>query len=327
MIIFSSTPGDGVKASIIGEIYSWDAQDVVYMLSQADGNGLELWISSRGGDVDAAFAMRNALEAYPGDIVIHTAGVVASAALLLLCIPKAKVIAHNGSIFMMHLAASVFYANADEARKNAEVLDIFDAQIAKILSTRINLSEDAIHALMREENWFDSDKALEYGLVNELAGGEDKGLSAPLFNLNSDDADASESENGDDEMRNAITNISDRFSVVQDKLNAVLNKQDSDRAVSSASQSAVQAIASASQSACDNVKKETSACLDLLRNEFEKVREEIEANKQAYNEQRKEYLALNENLSRIYALEGGEMRYTVHQTRGTMEPEFKLNKP
>lgn len=177
----------GFGVSVIGAItndesfffYS-DAQEFTSALNEADGAPITLFIASPGGSLDAALAMRAALEGYNGAVEIHTAGIVASAATLLLCVKNAKVVAHSGSIFMIHKAAAQSYGNADDARKTAQMLDVCDSEIVKVYQTRVAKDEKEILKLLKSETWMTSAEAKELGLVDELS--DEPGVELPALN-------------------------------------------------------------------------------------------------------------------------------------------------
>lgn len=175
MIQFSQNTGGVCRIAVLGALSSEDGvfgysdhKEFSMALEAAGGVPVNIFISSPGGSLDAALAMRAALEAYDGRVEIHTAGIVASAATLLLCAKNAHVIAHSGSIFMVHQAAAQTYGNADDARKAAQMLDVCDEEIVRVYKTRINRDEKEIARMIRNETWMTSDEAKEIGLVDEI---------------------------------------------------------------------------------------------------------------------------------------------------------------
>jgi ATP-dependent Clp protease protease subunit len=188
MILYNQW-GDQNIISIFGSIEGgtdW-GDDVLLQnaLQQAGGNNIKIWLSSGGGDLNAAFAMRNMLENYIGEIEVHTFGLVASAAVLLLCAKNINSIAHQGSLFMIHQGASLTFGNKDEHIKAAEMLSLYDDQIKDILLNKINVSAKKLDQMIKSETWLSREYALEIGLINQIDN-SDKGFKEPAQMQNID---------------------------------------------------------------------------------------------------------------------------------------------
>lgn len=167
MIIFNAKPGNGCKVSITGPIFDWDSTDFESAVAQADGGPIEVWVNSNGGDLQAGFAIRNILAMYPGEVVVHAIGPVHSAASVAVCVKNAKIIAHNGSAFMIHRCSAYTDGNCEELRKTADVLEKLDDSLVAVYSERLKADEKQIRKMLSAETWLNPDEAVDLGLADE----------------------------------------------------------------------------------------------------------------------------------------------------------------
>jgi ATP-dependent protease ClpP protease subunit/vacuolar-type H+-ATPase subunit H len=323
MLIANKTE-NSVKISLIGEIMgdnAWmdsDAADFGLILAQADGAPLDLWVSSPGGSLDAAMAMRAMLAEYAGPITIHTAGRVASAATLLLCVPQARVIAHRGSIFMVHKAGMVSEGNADEMRKSADILDVCDDEIIKVYQIRLKCGEDELRDMMRAETWMRPEEAQAMGLVDEISAATSGGYVAELINPQPDRSE---------DIREAISAcLTPRIEAIQTGLTSISASGETRvRAIQNAAESAVSGIVEASAKSATEISAAGEAIGKVVAEQLQILRDEIAECRRSYNKQAEKYAALDEALSRVYALSGGDINFfTTHDEDRRAKP-FKLN--
>lgn len=127
-------------------------------------------ISSPGGSVDAGISGYNYLKGIPAEVTTWNFGSIDSIALILFCaggkrfaVPSARFLLHD---INTNMKPGTLGANdLDEARKT---IDMGRQIIAKIISTNtIKEAQDVEKALL-ETLVLDSQKAEEWGLVNEI---------------------------------------------------------------------------------------------------------------------------------------------------------------
>ena len=318
MLIANKTE-NAMQISVIGEIMGeneWTASDAAYMraiLDAAEGLPLSLWVSSPGGSLDAAMAMRAMLAAYEGGIEIHTAGIVASAATLLLCVPKAHVVAERGSGFMIHTARMGASGDAREMRKAADVLDVFDDEIMDVYKLRLKCGDDELRDLMAAETWLRSSDALELGLVDEIADATSGGYIAEP--RNPEPIPEAVSARLEPRIAALASGIAGLSAVGETRV----------QAINSAAEKAVSGITEASASAIAGIREAGESVAASVADELKAVRAELEATRRAYDEQAQKYRNLDEAISRAYALCGGDVAgFALHdEQRG--KSTFKLN--
>lgn len=322
-MLIASRNGDSVRLSIIGAITGeseWfvsDAAQLAAILAEADGAPLDVWVSSPGGDLDTAFSMRAQLADYSGNVSIKTAGLVASAATLLLCVPNATVTAQRGSTFMIHQASLVGVGNADEMRKCADVLDVCDDEIVKVYQIRMKCGEEEIREMLREETWLRPEDALGLGLVDEVASNGIAGFLAEPQN-----PEPAEPER----ITEAVSAcIAPRIEAIQNGLADIQTRGEKRvQAITDAASVAVSEIVDASDKTVANIVAVGEDVGKSLAGELQAIRDEIAECRRSYDKQAEKYAALDEAISRAYALAGGDLGCTVHdETRRAHG--FKLN--
>lgn len=317
MLIASKTQ-DAMQISVIGEIMGendWTASDAAYLrvaLDAAEGAPLSLWVSSPGGSLDAAMTMRAMLAAYEGGVEIHTAGIVASAATLLLCVPQAHVVAERGSVFMIHTARMGAAGDAREMRKAAGVLDACDDEIMGVYKLRLKCGDDELRDMMAAETWLRSADAERLGLVDSIADMTSGGYVAEPRNPDPlPDAVSARLTPRIDAICSGISNLSAAGETRATALNSAVEKAVS--GIVDVSDKTVAGIADASEHASAAIAEELKA-----------VRAELAEARAAYAESAKKYSALDAALSRVYALSGGDLGCALHDEQ-RFRDEFKLN--
>lgn len=129
---------------------------------------IHLRVKSPGGSVFAARAMEQAIREHPSRIVTHVDGLAASAASFLI-LPSDEIIVAPGSFIMIHKAWTLAWGNEDELTKTAGLLGQIDASLAKSYATKTGQDEAAIAAWMKEETWFEAERAVELGFADRVA--------------------------------------------------------------------------------------------------------------------------------------------------------------
>ncbi len=325
-MLIASRNGDSVRLSIIGAItgesdwFASDAAQLAAVLAEADGAPLDVWVSSPGGDLDTAFAMRAQLADYKGPVSIKTAGMIASAATLLLCVPGATVTAQLGSTFMIHQASTIGAGNADEMRKCADVLDVCDDEIVKVYKIRMKCGEDEIRDMLKAETWMQSERAQELGLVDEV---ETLGVSGYLAEPRNPEPQPDIPE----ALGNAVSaRLVPRIEAIQTGLADISAKGESRaRAITDAASAAVSDIAEASGKTVATLTALSEDIGDALAKELQALRDEMAECRRSYDVQAQKYAALDEAISRAYALAGGDLGCTVHDEQMRRARGFKLN--
>lgn len=144
---------------------------------------INLRVNSPGGSVFAARAMEQALRAHKGKVVVHIDGLAASAATFI-AMAGDEVVMAKGAMFMIHKAWTGMWGNAEDLRKEAELLDKIDGTLAETYAEKTGKELAEISSWMAAETWFTAQEALDVGFATAIADNEAK---AGLWNLSAYD--------------------------------------------------------------------------------------------------------------------------------------------
>lgn len=144
---------------------------------------IHLRINSPGGSVFAARAMEQALRDHKGKVIVHIDGLAASAATFI-AMAGDEVIMAKGAMFMIHKAWTGMWGNANDLRKEADLLDKIDGTLADTYASKTGKELEQVAGWMADETWFTAAEALEHGFATSIAETEAK---ASVWNLSAYD--------------------------------------------------------------------------------------------------------------------------------------------
>ena len=133
-----------------------------------DAPVINLRINSPGGSVFAARAMEQALREHPAKVIAHIDGYSASAASFLMMAADEIVIA-SGAMVMIHKAWTGMWGNAEDLRKEADLLDKIDSTLVDTYAARTGADAKQIADWMAAETWFTAQEAVDAGFADSIA--------------------------------------------------------------------------------------------------------------------------------------------------------------
>lgn len=142
-------------------------QAFVKALNEITAPTIHLRVNSPGGSVFAARAMEQAIRQHTSKVIAHVDGLAASAASFLIMAAD-EIRMAPGSFLMIHKAWSGMWGNADELRKEADLLDQIDGSLVKTYASRTGQKPEDITAWMAAETWIEADRAVELGFANAV---------------------------------------------------------------------------------------------------------------------------------------------------------------
>lgn len=179
-------PEDGspAEAMIYDEIGFWGvtAQDFVREIESLGTRALNVRINSPGGDVFDGIAILNALRAHEGRVTTIVDGLAASAASFI-AMGGDELVMRRNSELMIHDAWAMTIGNAEEMRRAADDLDRHSNSIASIYAERAGGTVDEWREIMRAEQWFTADEAVEAGLADRVDRPDDAPADADAEKL------------------------------------------------------------------------------------------------------------------------------------------------
>ena len=169
--IYDSIGGEGIMAL-----------DIIKELSEAEGD-INVHINSGGGSVSQGIAIYNALKEYNGEVHVKVDGLAASIASVIAMAGDTVTMA-EGSLLMVHLPWTMIAGNANDLRKEAEVLDQHKETLVDIYESNSPLSREEIEAMLTEETWLTAEEAYELGMITDIAGELKQAASVDIDRFN-----------------------------------------------------------------------------------------------------------------------------------------------
>jgi len=149
----------------IGEYYEVNSIYVEEQLAEANGEDIEVTLSSGGGSVIEGFEIYSAFKNYTGHKTLTLGALVASAATYMIA-SFDEVKAQDISAVMIHDVTSFTEGTAEEIAAEAENMKSMQNQIATIMSKKMGIEPDAVNELMHAETWYRGQEIVDAGLAD-----------------------------------------------------------------------------------------------------------------------------------------------------------------
>lgn len=151
---------------IYDEISFWGitAQDIAEEITSLDVDHIDLHINSPGGWVFDGVAIYNLFQQHKATVDVYVDGIAASIASVIAMAGDNVFIAEN-AMLMIHKPYVLMVGDADELRKEADVLDQIEKVIINTYRSRVDMPEDEMAALLADETWIDAGTAVELGFA------------------------------------------------------------------------------------------------------------------------------------------------------------------
>jgi len=130
------------------------------------GKPITLKINSEGGSVQEGLGIYNAIKERRSEITAKITGYALSIASVF-PLGASRVVSPKSSIWMIHCAWSWAQGNAEDMRKQAEMLDKHDAALIDIYAAETGKSKAELRAAMEKETWITGADAVAFGLADE----------------------------------------------------------------------------------------------------------------------------------------------------------------
>lgn len=159
------------EISIYDEIGGWgiSSKDFAISLKEVgDVNHIALHLNTPGGSVFEGMAIYNVLKSHKATVTVYVDGLAASMGSVIAMAGDVVVMPEN-ALMMIHNPWSMAAGDAEELRKNAELLDKIKSQMINLYSSKTGQSDATISALMDDETWLTGSEAVELGFADELA--------------------------------------------------------------------------------------------------------------------------------------------------------------
>jgi len=142
-------------------------KDINNALEKANGQAVEIFINSGGGDIFAGSEIYSSLKAYNGDVKIHVTGLAASSASVIAMAGKSDI--SPTAMLMVHNVSSMAGGDYHDMDKMSETLQQANKAIATAYVAKTGMSEKEALAMMDKETWLTSQQAVDKGLIDSVA--------------------------------------------------------------------------------------------------------------------------------------------------------------
>ncbi|EGP4894208.1 Clp protease ClpP [Enterococcus faecium] len=143
--------------------YDITAKQVKSFVDEATDDHITIFLSSPGGYVVDGLEIYNILRASGKKIKTVNMALCASMGSILFLAGDER-IAMPGSLYMVHKPSGIVWGNADDMRKEIEVLDKMQESLQAIYSDRAGIED--IQQLVDDETWFSVEDMKKMGVVN-----------------------------------------------------------------------------------------------------------------------------------------------------------------
>ena len=154
---------------VYDEIGFWGVapEDFVKELNALTADTIHIRINSPGGAVFDGTAIFNAIKQHKSKTVAHIDGLAASISSIIALGADEVSMAEN-AFLMIHEPWSMQAGNADDFRKEADLLDKIGVTIMSTYITKTGMKESEIKDLVAAETWMTAKEALKMGFIDTI---------------------------------------------------------------------------------------------------------------------------------------------------------------
>lgn len=164
---------------IIDGVIGFDfiAEDLREKLKEANGQNLDIQISSPGGSVYEGFTIFDLIIKYKKDfpnsnVQITSFGISASMASII-ALAGDKHIVFENTVYIIHNSWTIDWGDKHDLRKTADVLDNLDKIAAKVYTKKSGKKLSEIISIQNEETYFYGQDIIDAGFADEIIEAEE----------------------------------------------------------------------------------------------------------------------------------------------------------
>ncbi len=128
---------------------------------------IKIHINSYGGSVFAGLSAVDYIK--NSKIPVHTIidGCAASAATLMSCVASRRYM-HRNACMLIHQLSGLMWGKFQEMKDDMQNSEMLMEKIKKIYRENTKIPEEELEKILKHDIWWEAEKCLEYGLVDEL---------------------------------------------------------------------------------------------------------------------------------------------------------------
>lgn len=140
---------------------------IQWQLEAANGQDVEVHISSAGGSAFDAIAIYDLLKKYPGKVTTYIDALAASAASIV-AMGGQSIVMSKYALLMIHKPMVGSGGNSDELLRDVQMLNVVQSRLAQIYMDKTGLSPININSLINAVTWLTAEQALDLGFIDEI---------------------------------------------------------------------------------------------------------------------------------------------------------------
>lgn len=141
--------------------------ELKWELERAQGQDVDVHISSIGGSAFEAIGMYDALKRYPGKVTTYIDSLAASAASIIAMAGEVLIMSKY-AMLMIHKPMVGSGGNADELQNDIDMLNMVQSRIAGIYMDKTGLDEATINDLINVVTWMNAEQALDLNFIDQI---------------------------------------------------------------------------------------------------------------------------------------------------------------
>ncbi|CAH1058860.1 head maturation protease, ClpP-related [Paenibacillus pseudetheri] len=154
-------------------------------LAQANGDDVEIYVNSPGGDMWAGSEIYSSLREYAGNTIAKVISLAASAASVAICGAKRVLISPTAQI-MVHRSSTGAWGNKNDLDQASQMVKSVDEGMVNAYEYKTGKTRDELFAWMDAETFMNAQQAVENGFADEVMFGQMEKVvavatAAPLF--------------------------------------------------------------------------------------------------------------------------------------------------
>lgn len=162
-----------VVADRDARIYEWlelphiSPSAVDKALEEANGEDIEVYINSGGGNAWSGSEIHTMLKEYPGFVTVKIPSIAGSAASVVAMGANKVLISPTGQFFI-HNSSTWTDGNKEDHQQSYQMLQSADEAMINAYVAKTGKTRDEIRSLMEKETFFNAQRAVELGFADEI---------------------------------------------------------------------------------------------------------------------------------------------------------------
>lgn len=150
-------------------------------INAANGEPIDVYIDSGGGDIFAGSNIYSLLRDYKGSVKIHVIGLAASAASVIACAATSDI--SPTAMLMVHNVSASARGDYHDMDKTSDTLQKANHAVASAYIAKTGMSEKEALDMMEKETWLTAADAVEKGLIDSISESQNLKMVATISNV------------------------------------------------------------------------------------------------------------------------------------------------